>query len=169
MAHYIVEQDWITPAGYRAVVIMTERGHRCGYVGVSQDHPLYRTDYSATTPAIIPPNGDDEIGLRNPITLLLMAGDPDNWETPESAIDVHGSLTYSDGGEGSDYPVISDLWWFGFDCAHYGDIPTPEAQAAETARYGHPMNTHGVHRTLEYCIQQCESLAEQLTNRVLFN
>ena len=21
----------------------------------------------------------------------------------------------------NDYPVESDLWWFGFDCAHWGD------------------------------------------------
>ena len=32
---------------------------------------------------------------------------------------VHGGLTYAGGS--SDYPIESNLWWLGFDCAHYGD------------------------------------------------
>jgi len=42
---YIIEKDWITNNGLRAVVlILLENGrrlHRCGYVGVPEDHPLY--------------------------------------------------------------------------------------------------------------------------------
>ena len=34
---------------------------------------------------------------------------------------VHGGLTYAGGGENSEYPVDSNLWWLGFDCAHCGD------------------------------------------------
>ena len=48
---------------------------------------------------------------------------------------VHGGITYNDFYDGKNYCI-------GFDCAHYQD--TFEAQ------------------TLEYCIQQCESLAKQL-------
>lgn len=32
---------------------------------------------------------------------------------------VHGGLTYAGGN--TEYPVKSNLWWLGFDCAHYGD------------------------------------------------
>lgn len=36
-------------------------------------------------------------------------------------ISVHGGLTYADGSRDSNYPVESELWWLGFDCAHCGD------------------------------------------------
>lgn len=38
-------------------------------------------------------------------------------------IDCHGGLTYSSPHENCNYPVKehSDLWWFGWDYAHYGD------------------------------------------------
>lgn len=60
--------------------------------------------------------------------------------------DVHGGLTYSAKGE---YPVESDLWWLGFDCAHAGDFEGGSC-------LGKPL------RTLEYVVQECESLAKQL-------
>lgn len=44
----------------------------------------------------------------------------------EVDVTVHGGLTYAGGGIGSVYPVESDLWWFGFDCAHLWDAPDPE-------------------------------------------
>ena len=50
-------------------------------------------------------------------------------------INVHGGITYNDFYDGKDYCI-------GFDCAHYQD--TFEDQ------------------TLEYCINECESLAKQL-------
>ena len=31
---FVIEKDWTTKVGYRAVVIITPMGHRCGYVGV---------------------------------------------------------------------------------------------------------------------------------------
>lgn len=58
------------------------------------------------------------------------------------SIDVHGGLTYS--GCDGEYPIESDLWWFGFDTAHYGDNPEIGGQS------------------LEYCIEQCELMANQL-------
>ncbi len=50
-------------------------------------------------------------------------------------VDVHGGITYSGFYDGKNYCI-------GFDCAHYQD--TFEDQ------------------TLEYCINECESLAKQL-------
>ena len=60
-------------------------------------------------------------------------------------IDVHGGLTYSNKNAGYPDPDNKDnIWWFGFDCAHYND-------------------------TLESCDAlyvelECLKLAEQLAN-----
>lgn len=67
------------------------------------------------------------------------------------SLDVHGGLTYS-GGDGL-YPIEYDkekLWWFGFDCMHFGDLRLGRYYSA------------GSHRSLEYIENECESLAEQL-------
>lgn len=128
MSKYTIEKDWTTAAGLRAVVIMGSLGYRCGYVGVPTTHPLFCVGYSLDTPAF-------------------------EAASPEGMLDVHGGLTYAGGG--GDYPVPSELWWFGYDCGHYGDAPAP----------GSPMERltfSGVHRTLDFCIEQCESLAHQL-------
>jgi hypothetical protein len=117
----MIEKDWTTGAGLRAVVIMhSELGHRCGYVGVPDTHPLFEANYGSI---------------------------PEDYD-----LTVHGGLTYSGNG---DYPVPSDLWWFGYDCGHLGDAAAPGSLLARFA-FG------GVHRTLEYCENECESLAKQL-------
>ena len=36
-------------------------------------------------------------------------------------ISCHGGITFSSSTENSTYPISSNLWWFGFDCIHYGD------------------------------------------------
>lgn len=77
-------------------------------------------------------------------------------EYDESMCDVHGGVTYSGGDE--DYPVKSDgLWWFGFDCAHYGDAPAVQCPIEKEF----PVPGRVV-RSLAYCKSECESLATQL-------
>ena len=39
-----VEKEWTTRAGLKAVVIATDMGHRCGYVGVPAEHPWFGKD-----------------------------------------------------------------------------------------------------------------------------
>lgn len=56
-------------------------------------------------------------------------------------VEVHGGLTYGTTEPDGEY-------WVGYDCAHLGD---------KTAYWN-----DGVLRTLEYCTDQCEKLAEQL-------
>lgn len=66
-------------------------------------------------------------------------------------IEVHGGLTYS-GGEGK-YPVeAGGVWWFGYDCAHLGDL-------IPGAVYTSPEDTF---KDLKFNECECESLAEQL-------
>lgn len=41
----MIEKDWITDAGLRAVVLALPLGHRCGYVAVPHEHPAYGKGY----------------------------------------------------------------------------------------------------------------------------
>lgn len=170
---FTVEKDWVTEAGYRAVVIMGDRGTRCGYVAVPAGHPLFGVDYSGQTPNLVTPDADEEVGKRGLIPLLCAQGQMDR---PDIVFDVHGSLTYSGGGP--KYPVEAEnVWWFGYDCAHHNDAASPEHVEAMKLKYpdkpfmwcdGSGFSNESVHRTLDYCVAECESLAEQLTSRVKF-
>jgi hypothetical protein len=107
--------------GLRCVAIFTSMGHRCGYVGVSASHPLYGKDYSDKCSILKKSDIENqEIGKRGIIPLMCMDTESENI-SPECYFDVHGGITYAGGGENSKYPVESNLWWFGFDCAHCGD------------------------------------------------
>ena len=128
---FIIEKDWTTEADFRAVVVISPAGHRCGYVGVPASHTHHGKGY-------------DDVPA-----------------------DVHGGLTYA--GSERDYPAPSDgLWWLGYDCAHLGDAQDPELMSGKYKK----MYDKGLHReisfegdtvkTLEYCINECESLAKQL-------
>lgn len=151
---YIVESDFMYD-GIRCVVVLQSVGHRCGYVGIPEGHPLYCLHYM-----------DELIDLGE-------AGDP---LTVLEKFVVHGGITYA-GGE-SCYPIKSDLWWFGFDCSHYADLPDYESakkafsdddlimdslrvkEEIEGA-YGHYKLAEV--RTKEYVEEQCKRLAEQLS------
>lgn len=152
-----VEKDWTTEAGLRAVALVVRNSHRCGYVGVPKDHPLYGVEYNEPHPAL-KLTGEEEMGKRGIIPFVYAARqDIGNGVSGELYFDVHGSLTYSsDFGEEkpgeSKYPVASDLWWFGFDCHHSGDGSlNPRAIFHD-----------GPVRDLPYVVAECESLARQL-------
>lgn len=138
-----IKKDWTTRAGLRAVIVMNSLGFHCGYVGVPPGHPLHGVDYWQTSPAL----GD----------------------TPGSVFEAHGGITFAGNGKG-EYPVKSDLWWFGYDCGHAGDSPSPELIAEMEAEYpGQPFMwspAEGVFRDLDYCTTQCESLAKQIIEKV---
>lgn len=91
--------------GLPCLAVRKPRGNWCGYVGVEPPHPLHGTDYMER----------DGLG------------------------DIHGGLTYSGAGKKTEWEsegichVLSegetdDVWWFGFDCAHYYDfVPSRDA------------------------------------------
>jgi hypothetical protein len=91
--------------GLKCKVILTEMGHRCGYVGVSKNSPAYGRSY-------------DDIPAQ-----------------------VHGGLTYAAAG-------TDNLFYLGFDCAHYDDW-------SKYHQTGHKW-------TLEEVVAETEQLAEQL-------
>ena len=119
--------------GFPCLAVRGPGGHFCGYVGVPKGHPLYAVSYM------------DE-GVAD--------------------VAVHGGLTYSlgrmqhageDGSTGI-YCVTEpgdpeSIWWFGFDCAHCGDLcPSWDIW-------------NGVYRELGYVKDGCERLAFQLFMR----
>ncbi|TAA11265.1 hypothetical protein EA658_16510 [Pseudoxanthomonas winnipegensis] len=131
-----IERDWITTAGLRAVVyFVDDMGHRCGYVAVPEGHPLFGVGYDEAKPAQLDEDGD-------------------------GYFKVHGGLTYAAGN--GEYPVeAAGVWWFGYDCAHAWDAPAPGSRReAVDMRFG--FGSERTHRTLDYCIAECESLASQL-------
>lgn len=139
---YVIEKDWTTVAGLRAVAIISGTGHRCGYVGVAPGHPLHGKDYREEVDALTSyvdavtagPAGD-----RGVVDLFCMSVSGVK-HTPAHIFDVHGSLTFSGGN--NQYPVVADLWWFGFDCNHLYDNP-------DTC-------------DLEFVTHNCERLARQI-------
>lgn len=163
-----IEKDWTTASGFRAVVAVMDMGYRCGYVGVPVGHPLHGTEYNAPSRWLTPLAEGDAIGKRGAIPLMIASlslEDTERMSTPEMVFDVHGSLTYS-GGNG--YPVESDLWWFGYDCAHWDDAPDPELISGphRESRLKYARESMGVVRTLAYCADECESLARQIAEKV---
>lgn len=118
-------------------------GHWCGYVGVAEGHPLFGVGY-----------GDAQ------------AADGE-W------IDVHGGLTFSDfctEGEAREFGIchIPDegeperVYWFGFDCAHLGDL-APARRMRERGM-GFAADLGDKYRTLGYVKAECAKLATQLTS-----
>lgn len=91
--------------------------------------------------------------------------------------DCHGGLTYSSQDENSEYPVESDLWWFGFDCAHYGDgkdldlayelFPEFRQSISAIKQCESMFPTYEPVRDLEYVKDNCKSLADQLAKFLL--
>ena len=160
---YTVERDF-EHAGLRCVVIMTEMGHRCGYVGVPEDHMLYGVDYNQKTVALsLAKIADQPIGKRGIIPLLCM-DNTSKYISPDVYFNVHGGVTYAGGGKGSKYPVESDLWWFGYDCDHPGDGKDLSVVSDALRELEIRFPTYGIIRSTEYCIDECKSLAEQLVD-----
>jgi hypothetical protein len=147
---FAIEKDWATKAGLRAACLFVNDSHRCGYVGVPKGHPLFGVEYNESTPLLadaMKRAKGEPLGKRGMISLLCCEPGEDGSAKPEIVFDVHGSLTFSGGGD--KYPVVdSGLWWFGFDCAHLGDA----------TKY----LDDGLFRSLDYVERECESLAAQI-------
>jgi hypothetical protein len=133
--------QWIDEAtGLDCLIVRNRSGALCGYVGVDASHPLHRQDYDKVdvevhggltfadrcadiTPerhqkalAQIPrleqeaqkyPRGDAARYLRE------LASDYDEWK----ALMESRAICHIPASGRADH-----VWWFGFDCAHSGDV-----------------------------------------------
>lgn len=137
--------QWIDEAtGLDCLIVRSPLGNLCGYVGVAPGHPLHGKDY----------------------------GDVDRY------IDVHGGLTFADAcaetiedGRGichiAEVGRPDHVWWFGFDCAHCGDVsPKMRADMEERHRcFIHSPDER--YRDIGYVRSEVESLAKQLVQPAL--
>jgi len=128
------EKIWVC-CGFKCVAMALESGHRCGYVGIPKRNHLYEFDYNEST---------------------------------FDSITVHGGLTYS-AKNTNDYPIVTKqkLWFFGFDCAHLGDkrdvtLMSESFKKSYLKYLGEGAGEGGIIRSLEFVIEECESLARQL-------
>lgn len=167
---YIVEQEF-EHAGYKCVVIFGAIGHRCGYVGVPKNHPLYGKNYSDYLEI-----KKEDLKSREISGVFPLPGacfDKDERIRIEAYFQCHGGITYAGGGEHSSYPIESDLWWFGFDCGHYGDarelklayekFPNYRSNLAIQIECEDRFRIEGlIIRTEEYVAEECKKLVEQL-------
>mgnify|MGYP000914621719 CR=1 FL=1 len=153
-----IEKQWTTKAGHTAVVNYHEyedshieshpESHpwRCGYVGVSKESPLYGKKHNEQLGCISQKQVQETTLGSKSLLLAFTATCRSDGEglirrSLDILIDCHGGLTYS-GDCKNKYPIESSLWFFGFDCNHLNDNPDIQ--------------------TLEYCVEECEKISEQL-------
>ena len=113
-------------------------GHWCGYVGVSESHPLHGKNYS-----------DDDLNLdvHGGLTFSDICQPVDD--------ESRGICHVPDANE------PDHVWWFGFDCAHLGDATPLDAKYALEGGsvFSGPGDTY---KTLNYVRAECAKLAKQL-------
>lgn len=133
-------------------------GNFNGYVAVPEGHPLFEKGYDSLihVPAVqdVPFNG-------NWIGLLMATQSPETEAgllRLDMAINVHGGLTYADSAlNGIQEGLLGNLWWFGFDTAHAGDIKPYQTDIDRK----YPMRGDE-YRDLVYVTSQTEQLAAQI-------
>lgn len=144
---------WIDPTtDLDCMIHRNHCGALCGYVGVGPDHPMHGAPYNEAV--YTGEHFKDRCFSHNDLRGRMM-----------EAVEVHGGLTYADACQGSICHVAqpgrpSNVWWFGFDCAHSGD-QIPYKMPAR-AILGPPFQ-HEIYRNFDYVKAEVESLAVQLT------
>lgn len=122
--------DWFAAFGFPCLMRRNLIGTWCGYVGVPKDHVFYGKDYD---------------------------------EMPDS-IEVHGGITYSDYGS-INVPLFDEIksgdeyFWFGFDCAHYGDL-IPGMIALNRQQFGN----FETYKDINFAAAETTKLAQQLAD-----
>lgn len=132
--------QWQDPAtGLPCLIVRGPSGALCGYVGVSAGHPLFGKAYDET-----------ELSAHGGLTFSNMC--------QEGMSEASGICHKPAAGE------PDHVYWFGFDCAHAGDL-TPGTDAA-LARFGSRFHIPGnTYKSLEYVQAQCLDLARQLKEK----
>lgn len=93
--------QWQDATGYPCLIVRNGGGALCGYVGVSEGHPMFGKDYEAA----------EDLAVHGGITFAGPCQEDDK---------EHGICHIPAPGE------PDHVWWLGFDCAHGGDI-TPSS------------------------------------------
>ncbi len=70
-------------------------------------------------------------------------------------VSVHGGLTFSGEGDGEHRPA--GVWWFGFDCAHWGDLVPQIIELLDREP-----NEFEAYKNFQYVRQETKGLAGQI-------
>lgn len=167
------KRQWIDPeTGLPCLIVRGPVGALCGYVCVSEGHPLFGVPYSDRAP----------LPRERLVAMLEARGALDLYESDldtEEGVDVgalfsvHGGLTFARHcAEGEpDHGIChrpepgepDHVWWFGFDCAHCDDY-VPGLISDYRDPLGTPTGWGTVieYRDRAYVEAECASLAKQL-------
>lgn len=166
-SRYYIEKRWVY-RDHECVVVATRMGHRCGYVAVKEGHPFFGISHDQVIPWLLWNDlRNQQIGSRG-LLPILFSNLRERPTAPSVFIDVHGGISFSGRAEFS--IKESNLWWFGFDCAHFDDSADPEIiphfYSADQIEHLHSMfflAQNGIIRSLEFCEKECERLSKQLS------
>lgn len=162
-----IEKFWKEPDSFReerdgGYVLAARRGLGkawCGYVGVPAGHSLHSKGYDSLVRISKEKFNSLKVGKKGPISVLIGAlSDPSEGTRLDLILDVHGGVTWAADhvpGKESD-----GLWWFGFDCHHYGDLSPYDA--FQWAVDGNLIDQGAVYRDLNYVKAELENLLTQL-------
>lgn len=143
--------------GLPCLIVRGPSGALCGYVGVAQGHPWHGIDYTKCPQGKSCPDRTEDHPYCD--------------HSPESRIRVHGGITFADAcrpasDEGVGICHVPEpgepdhVWWFGFDCAHSGDVmPKHEADGYGSLFAGYFGSWY---KPVFYVQGECARLAEQL-------
>jgi hypothetical protein len=145
--------------GLHGLIVVGPLGALCGYVGIQCKHPFWeKKDWDCPLPSAktgIPTEEDLQFGPESWTARharRLTCNDGSNCShMAVYQFDCHGGVTYSGRGVNG---MREDLWYFGFDCSHLGDVlpDMPSGHNGPDDRY------RGAH----YVQKNVESLAKQL-------
>lgn len=136
--------------GYEYLITFTDRGHRCGYVALADNHPINKFDFM-------------EISYQE-------------IQSEYKSLHVHGEITFHDENRLSEFikkdHVCSDKW-IGFDAAHYQDTSDlklvkklwPKKDLTWDIKFKNDLQILGSSsriRSKKYMINQCKKLIDQI-------
>ena len=155
-----IKKRWTTKAGYAAVVLWVRDSHHCGYVRVPENHPFYKKEYNdhldmGLWDKIL---NSEKVFRGSPMDLLIGSMDKEEGLGPRISylFDVHGGITFGNHIQAKEFN--ENDWYFGYDCAHYNDITEYMKKDPEIMSF----KGEATFKDLDFCIQECESLADQL-------
>lgn len=138
----LVKEAHFEYGGRDCIVVFQYEGFRCGYVSLKKSEEVFR-EYEI-------------LGERRK-------------EIDYGAFNVscHGGLTYGGG-------LIQELsptaeWYVGFDCSHFcdgNDFKTAKFYGLKPYPLSWFYNPNGIVLSLEQCIQECKSIADQLNKQL---
>lgn len=122
------------------LIVRNNSGNLCGYVGVSEKHPLYQKAYQES----------EDLNCHGGLTFSGFCQERED-----------GICHKPDPGE------PEKVWWLGFDCAHGGDI-IPSFMTKEFMDLGIKTFTDrdpfekNTYKDIAYVQKECAGLAKQL-------